>query len=220
MTESELQYLAEQLRKPSGADGIKIARNLSEGNRVIYSNTLASLRVGAGERILEIGMADGFFVDDILALAPELQYHGVDFSEIMVSEARRINATRPAGHQANFVLGDVADLPFDDDQFDAALTINTIYFWENPESALNNIRRVLKPNGQLVVSVRPKRVMQHYPFVKFGFELFTAENLVASLTGAGFHVTDVNDYDEAPRMIDGSELEIASLVVRGVKSEA
>jgi ubiquinone/menaquinone biosynthesis C-methylase UbiE len=52
--------------------------------------------------------------------------------------------------------GDVASLPFPDGSFDIALSLHSIYFWQNPVECLREIKRVLKPDGMLAITILPK----------------------------------------------------------------
>jgi ubiquinone/menaquinone biosynthesis C-methylase UbiE len=50
----------------------------------------------------------------------------------------------------------VSTLPFEDNRFDKAFSIHSIYFWEQPKNVLKEINRVLKPTGKIVLTVLPK----------------------------------------------------------------
>jgi SAM-dependent methyltransferase len=52
--------------------------------------------------------------------------------------------------------GEVSFLPYPDESFDIALSLHSIYFWQNPVDCLKEIRRVLKTNGTLAITILPK----------------------------------------------------------------
>jgi SAM-dependent methyltransferase len=56
------------------------------------------------------------------------------------------------GCQAGILTGDVEALPFKDEQFDIVVSSSSFHFWRQRELALHEIRRVLRPNGRLVVT--------------------------------------------------------------------
>ena len=89
----------------------------------------------AQRRCLEVGCGRGYF-QDLVA-----DYTGLDLSANV-----REHLHKP------FVQGSATALPFAADSFDAVWTINALEHVPAPEVALAEIRRVLKPNGLLLLS--------------------------------------------------------------------
>ncbi len=181
MDETLAQQMAAQLRRPSGEAGVQTGEWMNRGNVHMNIDTLEILNAAANDTILEIGMGNGFFVKDILQKDPSIKYTGCDFSEVMVTEAQQLNAAWINNGQAKFICADVADMPFADGSFNKIFTINTIYFWEDAIAILAQLKRVLKKNGTLIISLRPKHLMQNYPFTKYGFTLFANADVVQLL---------------------------------------
>lgn len=96
-------------------------------------------------------------------------------------------------------------------------SINTIYFWDNPQNVLAEIWRVLKPKGQLTISVRPKSIMEHYPFVKYGFKTFAKEDLTELISKNNFKVVDVIEKEEPEVEINGELTKTATLLITAEK---
>ena len=71
---------------------------------------------------------------------------GADFSEQMLSHARE---RFPAG---DFVEADAQDLPFEDGSFDCAVCSFGLMHVPDQPKALSEIRRVLKPKGQFIMT--------------------------------------------------------------------
>ena len=86
----------------------------------------------SSSRCLEVGSGRGAFQD----IVPD--YTGTDLSDVVAQ-----NYHKP------FFTANAEDLPFDDDSFDAIWTITVLEHVPNPEKALREIRRVLKPEGLL-----------------------------------------------------------------------
>jgi ubiquinone/menaquinone biosynthesis C-methylase UbiE len=72
---------------------------------------------------------------------------GLDIAAIALAEAERRH-----GSQASFRQGDLYRLPFPRDHFDAVVSFEAIEHVEEPERALDEMRRVLRPGGLLLVS--------------------------------------------------------------------
>ena len=217
MDEETLKAIADQLRQPTGEYAIQVGEKMNEGNLHINLNTFEALNLVAGDNILEIGMGNGFFVKNILSTDNTLRYTGCDFSEIMVDEACKKNEIFIASGQAQFYLADAKDLPFEKETFDKVFSINTIYFWENPQIVLAEIWRVLKPKGQVTISLRPKSIMEHYPFVKYGFKMFAKEDLKELMSKNNFTVVDIIEKEEPEIELNGELTKTATLLIRAEK---
>lgn len=86
------------------------------------------------KRCLEVGSGRGAF-QDLVA-----DYTGLDLS-----------TTVAANYHKPFFSGNAEELPFADSEFDAVWSIAVLEHIPNPERALDEIRRVLKPNGLLLL---------------------------------------------------------------------
>ena len=76
---------------------------------------------------------------------------GLDISEGMLSVGREKVAKRNLADRITLVQGDSEQLPFADETFDAVTVGFGVRNFEDLEKGLSEIRRVLKPNGRLVV---------------------------------------------------------------------
>jgi ubiquinone/menaquinone biosynthesis C-methylase UbiE len=98
-------------------------------------------------RVLEIGVGTGLSlphyppVDELVATEP---------SEPMLRRARR--RAREAGRKVTFVEAPAEQLPFEDNSFDTVVSMLVLCTVEDPQRALQEIRRVLRPTGQFLFS--------------------------------------------------------------------
>lgn len=185
MNEAELEALAAHLRCPDGDKGLKVAAMMNATNANIISKTIALLRIQEGDNVLEIGPGNGKHVRDFMLLADGITYFGIDISEIMVAEA---SADYADYSDVSFQLSDGKVIAFQDNSFDKIFTVNTIYFWEEPEAYLKEIWRVLKPGGTLCIGFIPEKVMQKIPFVKYGFNLYSEGRVRELLESCGLTI--------------------------------
>jgi len=213
MNEEMFQSIASQLRQPHGEYAIEVGERMNEGNFQINMFTIETLHAEAGDHILEIGGGNGLFVKNILSTSPSIHYTGCDYSEIMIEQAIQRNAAFIKLGQARFYNTNAEELPFDDAQFNKVFSVNTIYFWDKPELILSEVYRVLKPQGKFIISLRPKSSMQYYPFVKYGFCMFTKEDLVNLLSENNFKVTTVLEKEEPPQEMNGELVKVETLIV-------
>ena len=96
------------------------------------------LAITAGTRLLDVACGSGFAA--AVAARRGALVSGIDASEQLIKIAR---ARTPDG---NFQAGDMFALPFPDDRFDVVTSFNGI--WKGCEGALDQVRRVLVPNGR------------------------------------------------------------------------
>lgn len=213
----DYQLLAAQLRRPEGEFGLEVTNKMNEGNAYVNRRSIDLLNIGIGERVLEIGMANGIFCEEIVRTRHAI-YTGCDFSETMIMAATALNAKRVETSQASFHLCAASALPFPDHTFHKIFTVNTIYFWENPGEELREIFRVLKPGGKIVVGIRSKSSMQNLPMVQYGFKLYTNEGLESILVEAGFNAVKVIQEDEPVITMQGKAIYFQALFGVGVKA--
>ena len=106
-------------------------------------------------RMLDLCCGTGDLVVRMKRNAPATtQVMALDFSQPMLELARQ-KAIRKQAEGIEFIHGDVADMPFDDNTFDSigiAFAFRNLTF-ENPDRDifLREILRVLRPGGQLVI---------------------------------------------------------------------
>jgi ubiquinone/menaquinone biosynthesis C-methylase UbiE len=213
MDQDTMKQLAQQLRKPEGEMGKKVAEQMNSGNELMNRTTLTYLNACANDSILEIGMGNGKFVKDILAIDPSINYVGCDYSNLMVQEASVLNASWIANKQAQFIQTTADVIPFQDKHFSKAFTVNTIYFWEDPNKELAEIHRVLTRGAKFVLTVRALESMKSIPVTQYNFTLYNQEQLVHLLTANGFKVKEVVELAEPAReLFNGSKVKLDSWI--------
>jgi ubiquinone/menaquinone biosynthesis C-methylase UbiE len=182
--------IAQQLRKPQGLLGGILGKLMRFGNKPanVWAISLADVR--PSDRVLEIGFGPGVAIRQLARLAPDGHVCGVDFSPEMVRQARKLNAAFVAAGRVDLREGDATTLPFEDKTFDKVLAVNVIYFWPEPLPSLDEIRRVLKPGGRLVLYFTHRDSMSGFAVAKTPvFTLYTGESVVDLLYRAGFSRT-------------------------------
>ena len=110
---------------------------------------LALLAVKPGERVLDIGCGNARDIVRIAELGGEVV--GVDISAGMVTAARQ-ELERMGKNGIVLQVGDATRLDFPDASFDKVLCSEVIEHIPDAPRALEEIRRILKPGGSLVLS--------------------------------------------------------------------
>lgn len=108
------------------------------------------LRDSRPKLILDVATGTGDFAIQALTLEPT-KIIGIDISEGMLSKGRAKLAERGLGERIELLKGDSENIPFEENKFDAVTVAFGVRNFENLERGLQEIHRVLRPGGQLVV---------------------------------------------------------------------
>ncbi len=100
--------------------------------------------------LLDVATGTGDFAIQALDLNPD-KIIGVDISEGMLNVGRKKMIDRGYSDKIEMKSGDSEQLPFADNTFDAVTVAFGVRNFENLEKGLAEIRRVLKPEGRVVV---------------------------------------------------------------------
>lgn len=106
------------------------------------------LDIVPGEDVVDVGCGPGGIHKQLFRAGA--QVFGIDASPGMVAEAKA-QAERD-GLNVQVQVGDAENLPFSDDQFDAALCCHMLYHVPDIRKALTELRRVVRPGGRVLIS--------------------------------------------------------------------
>ena len=193
------KFLSSQLRQPSGLFGkIVMGDFLNEHNQKMNHFAVERLDLQPTDTVLDIGFGGGVTIEEMLKVIDTGKIHGVDFSGVMVEQAKRKFKDSIESNKVLIEFADVQKLPFDDNTFDKICTVNTIYFWDDLLVGLREIKRVIKSNGRLVIGIRSADKMKDFPVTQHNFKLYTPEEVRNLLVGSGFNQisTDRRDKDD------------------------
>lgn len=100
------------------------------------------------KQVLEIATGTGLIAKNTAQSAKK--YIATDFSEQMLYQAQKINQKKQKIENLYFMKADACALPFQSHSFDVVIASNALHIMPDPEKALSEIRRVLKPRGILI----------------------------------------------------------------------
>jgi len=174
--------LSRQLSSPSGRGGRVVAAAMNRGNRQMTEHAIELLGASAGDHVVDIGFGGGRAVD--LLLESGMRVTGVDPAEDMVAALAARYDGDPAADRLTVREGGVEALPLGDEAADAALTVNTVYFWSGLLGPLAEIHRVLSPGGTLAIAIRDGAVMRNVD--RDIFTIRSPETIAAAAESTGF----------------------------------
>ena len=146
------KYTAERVEKENNfwkatAEGYDewIAKDFQDQYEVNWN--ILTRYMNPNHRVLDVGCGPG-------SLSIGLSQHcyeicGVDVTPEMIQIAEKKSVFEPTN--IYFQQADACDLPFENHSFDTVMSVNALQTMDNPEKALMEMNRVLKPGGELLL---------------------------------------------------------------------
>jgi ubiquinone/menaquinone biosynthesis C-methylase UbiE len=168
------------------------------GHRKIRHWGLDHILIKPDACILDIGCGGGKTVQDLAISTPRGKVYGIDYSEDMVQLSKKVNDTLIKKGIVEIVYGNVSSLPFSDNMFDLVTAFEAYYFWPNLIDDLKEIKRVLKPKGNLLIV---NEVYEDNQFKKrnskwvklIDMQIHTPDEYKGFLTKAGYHILEIDN---------------------------
>ena len=209
--------IARMLGNPEGELGLRIAEKMNTSNQHIIRWTLESLSIVPGNHVMEIGFGNGAHISELLTLATDILYKGVDISDTMITEATARNKRAVETGAVSFINASAESVPIGADTFDKIFTVNTLYFWKSTSKILSEIKRVLKPGGKFCLAIKSRSFMENLPFAKHGFTLYEQSEAEELLEANGFKILNSHYHqEEAVEFNDKSIVPDAIIIVASV----
>jgi demethylmenaquinone methyltransferase/2-methoxy-6-polyprenyl-1,4-benzoquinol methylase len=125
---------------------------MSLGIDIIWrKKAINELKKDKPQLILDVATGTGDFAFEALGILKPKKIIGVDISQGMLDIAKQKISKRGLSDKFEVKLGDSEKLPFDANEFDAVTVAYGVRNFENLETGLSDIHRVLKPGGKAVV---------------------------------------------------------------------
>ena len=138
---------------------------LTVGNARLWRiATTRAIAPRKGMRVLDIAAGTG--TSSAAVAAHGAHVTAADFSEGMLSEGRKRHANNPL---IEFIHADATALPFADDSFDAATISYGLRNVNDPQKAISEMVRVVKPGGRIVIAEfsRPSSEAMNWAYKKY-----------------------------------------------------
>jgi SAM-dependent methyltransferase len=180
-----------------GPIGRVVARYYAPFNAWLYAIYARALELQPDDEVLDVACGSGVF------LAKHAKHvsliAGLDRSRAMIDQALRENATRIADGSAEFVVGDAAALPWDDETFSVVTSNDTECFEAKVPQALREMYRVLKPGGRAVIGNDRRGLLE-----AAGFDRVSGRRVIGKYLTTGYKDRPISPRDQGTRT-DGYE---------------
>lgn len=126
----------------------------------------ATLQLSPGEKLLDVGCGKGGPGMKI-AEKMELDLTGVDIVKDAVLQARELQASFDLAYSPNFMVGELYNIPVEDDCFDAVICVDSLWTVDDKVKALSEVKRVLKTDGRFIfthwdtIGFDPETIFEH-----------------------------------------------------------
>ncbi len=190
----------------------RIAKNYDVANRAISMGmdkawrrkTIHLLCPFRGGRYLDIGTGTGDLVFEILDQSHNVLIDGIDPSEQMLEIARAKATVRDVGDAVSFLTADALNLPMEGAIFDGIVSGFCFRNIERRKKALEEMLRVLKPGGKLVIL---EATYPANPLIRLGYTLYTPlVPLIGKFLGGGsaykYLVDSIEDFPRPQSVMD------------------
>ncbi len=122
--------------------------------------TVARLALQPGATVLDVGCGTGASaIPAALQVGPEGKVIAVDLADRLLEIARRKAASKKLDN-IEFRLGDMENLEYPDQHFDAVMCVFAIFFVPDLTKQIRQLWRMVRPNGQLAITTWGPRVWE------------------------------------------------------------
>lgn len=207
MEQEELKILAKQLSCPEGNMGKEVSLRMNISNAGMIKSGIEAMQIFDNDYVLELGHGNANHLNEIFSLKENIRYAGLEISETMSLEACFRNQVLYAEEWVDFQLYNGEDIPFEDKIFTKILSVNTLYFWKEPQRLFNEIFRVLEDNGIFVLVFLTKETLEKLPFTQYGFRKYPMQEIEVFLKEAGFRTIECKTKKETVNSTAGNSVE-------------
>lgn len=169
---------------------------ISKFNKSAYDKMYERIRIVLNEKMKVLEIATGTGLISINVASAVKSIVATDFSTKMIAAAKK----KVTPNNVEFLVEDAMNLSFLDETFDAVIISNALHIMPNPTVVLENIKRVLKPNGLLIAPTFSHGHIKDstwnfnaWVLKKIGFETYskwTPEEYVSFISDNGFEVNN------------------------------
>ena len=120
--------------------------------KLLYRKVLSQLKLyNLKNSLLDVGCGSGNLIIQVAKKYPSLDLIGVDLSSEILELAKKKAVENNLNEKIVFKIGYVEHLPFPDKSVDFILSTLSLHHWEDPKQAFEEIFRVLKDGGVLLI---------------------------------------------------------------------
>ncbi|WP_416728780.1 class I SAM-dependent methyltransferase [Fictibacillus sp. JL2B1089] len=146
------EFIDQNYQSPKGLVGTYIVEKMVRQHKPETEWTIGLLELQDRDHVLELGCGAGYAIQRITDRYLVQEIVGIDLSATAIRSATARNKKTVNNEGTKLIQANFNDLPFPDKMFNKVFSIQTIYFWEEIDTIVSEIFRVLKTGGMVVIT--------------------------------------------------------------------
>ena len=173
---------------------------MEKGHRPVGEQAIELMAIPSDAQVLDVGCGSGWATRLMAEKISNGRVVGIDIADEMIKLA---SETSRSFSNVAFYVASAEKLPFGDEEFSHAFSMESLYYYADIAGALREIKRVLKPGGLFVtvVDLYQENLPSHQwvAQLKVPVQLLSTGDYRSLFERAGFvNVRDQRLYDPAP----------------------
>ncbi|WP_409343619.1 class I SAM-dependent methyltransferase [Paenibacillus sp. MBLB4367] len=149
MEERKSTYNFQNVSIGAEAESLRLKEQASMGWEKEY-RTLKWFGLEDGMKVLEVGSGPGFVTEKLLAALPKSQITALDVDDVLLEKAKQMLSHIPES-RLTFIKASVYNTELPDNHYDFVIARLIFLHLHDPLQAAEEISRVLKPGGKLII---------------------------------------------------------------------
>ena len=181
--------------KPDGVGGKIMVHIMNHGHSKLAKWGFSHLTAMEYQKILDAGCGGGANVASWLRQCPDGYVTGLDYSKVSVAEAKKLNSEEIQKGRCSILQGNVADMPFEEEEFDCISAFETIYFWPDLTHCFGEVNRILRKNGIFMICNEcdgTNAKDEKWTNMIDGMRIYNAEQITDFLRKTGFAIENID----------------------------
>ena len=173
---------------------------MEQGHRPVGEQAIELMAIPSDAQVLDVGCGSGWATRLMAEKIDNGRVVGIDIADEMIKLA---SETSKSFSNVDFYVASAEKLPFGDEEFSHAFSMESLYYYADIAGALREIKRVLKPRGLFVtvVDLYQENLPSHQwvAQLKVPVQLLSTADYRSLFERSGFvNVRDRRLYDPAP----------------------
>jgi ubiquinone/menaquinone biosynthesis C-methylase UbiE len=177
MVSTLFKFISQNFALPKGIAGKLSTLVMNIINQKQYTGVLKNIALTTNDKILDVGFGNGYMFNKLFSKNVPIELYGIEISEDMIKFVTKKYERYINKNILKLYESSINETIFDDGYFDKVYTINTMYFWNEPDSCIGEINRILKPNGIFINMIYTKAFLDITPVTNYGFKKYEIDEI-------------------------------------------